>query len=387
MITLAALNALPQEEFIHTLGDVFEHSPWVAACALRSRPFHSRLQLLDVMRTVVAEAGLETQLSLIRAHPQLRARPDGGMSASSASEQRSAGLAGSSVRHAEQLEQLNAAYTARFAFPFVLAVRGHTPASILAAMEARLANDKAQERETCLREIGRIAAYRLHERVSSPISAEVIAMLGKLSDDPLAPTAPASPCCGTATAPAGLVREWMHLAGMAVHMGAGGYVVGRTSIARERTAVLIAGLYYDAGTHEAACGCRMDSLLVIAALQQLTQQRISPACDVAVIARPQGPRDPDAAGRLYIDESPSYVTLRQLDKTGADSEAHEALLTLRSAGVPDCGLVSMRWPGRHREWRTDSFPDADTLEWASSLWMRRLLDPLSGSEQQVFTHE
>ena len=55
---------------------------------------------------------------------------------------------------------------ARFTFPFILAVRGHTPESILAAMTQRLANDPATERATALQQINRIAGLRLGDAIA-----------------------------------------------------------------------------------------------------------------------------------------------------------------------------------------------------------------------------
>ena len=37
--TLAAINAMPRDEFVRCLGDVFEHSPWVAERTFDKRPF------------------------------------------------------------------------------------------------------------------------------------------------------------------------------------------------------------------------------------------------------------------------------------------------------------------------------------------------------------
>jgi 2-oxo-4-hydroxy-4-carboxy--5-ureidoimidazoline (OHCU) decarboxylase len=56
---------------------------------------------------------------------------------------------------------------ARFAMPFILAVRGHTPESILAALTKRLDNDRAIERATALQQIHRIASFRLDDLVDS----------------------------------------------------------------------------------------------------------------------------------------------------------------------------------------------------------------------------
>jgi 2-oxo-4-hydroxy-4-carboxy-5-ureidoimidazoline decarboxylase len=64
------------------------------------------------------------------------------------------------------LDELNAAYGEKFAMPFILAVRGHTPQSIIAALERRLVHDAAGERRAALHEIGLIAGYRLADAVS-----------------------------------------------------------------------------------------------------------------------------------------------------------------------------------------------------------------------------
>ena len=62
--------------------------------------------------------------------------------------------------------RLNELYVARFAFPFILAVRGHTPESILAAMTQRLGNDRVTERATALQQINRIAGFRLADGIA-----------------------------------------------------------------------------------------------------------------------------------------------------------------------------------------------------------------------------
>jgi OHCU decarboxylase len=167
MLTISALNAMPVPEFTAALGAIFEHSPWVAQRAAGQRPFRSREELHQAMCRQVARAGAAEQDALILAHPRLGAR--GGQRArltqSSAHEQSRAGLDACSDDQYAELLRLNELYMARFAFPFILAVRGHTPESILAAMTRRLGNDLATERATALEQINRIAGFRLGDGV------------------------------------------------------------------------------------------------------------------------------------------------------------------------------------------------------------------------------
>lgn len=168
MITLCKLNRLPAQEFVATLAGIFEHSPWVAERVAAIRPFGSRLELLEAMRSAVEEAAPEEQLTLIRAHPKLRVkgRAREELTQASSREQRGAGLDACAPADAARLDELNAAYVEKFAMPFILAVRGHTPQSIIASCERRLLNETAAEHGTALREIGLIAGYRLADVVS-----------------------------------------------------------------------------------------------------------------------------------------------------------------------------------------------------------------------------
>ena len=169
MMNLEELNALPAEKFVALLGAVFEHSPWVAERAAKARPFRSRAELLDEMRSVLQRASPEEQLALIRAHPQLgaRGRSRTQLTEASANEQRRAGLEACTDAEFAQLMQLNSAYVEKFSFPFILAVRGHTPESILAALQSRLSNDAGSERQAALGQIGLIGGYRLEDIVES----------------------------------------------------------------------------------------------------------------------------------------------------------------------------------------------------------------------------
>ena len=168
MMRLDALNALPAAEFTRQLAGVFEHSPWVAQRAAAARPFASVPRLLEALCAVVDRAALEEQLALIRAHPTLgsRGRSRASLTASSAREQRGAGLDACTDEDFVRLETLNRTYQEKFGMPFILAVRGHDPASIIRCFEGRLDQAPEQERGAALREIGKIAGYRLADLVA-----------------------------------------------------------------------------------------------------------------------------------------------------------------------------------------------------------------------------
>jgi OHCU decarboxylase len=239
MIDLAALNALPAAEFAPALEGIFEHSPWVAQRTAPARPFASRLDLLDAMRGVVARAGSEDQLRLIRAHPKLgaRGRSRGQLTPASQGEQRRAGLDACSDAQFALLEALNREYEARFDIPFILAVRGHGPASIIAAMRRRLSNEVAAEHLTALREIGLIAGYRLTAVVRAPAAAEARAMMARLAG---------ADADGVTAAVHDRLREWLLAANFELLLDADGVLLGRRQTGGAPGPCLLLGVQSDA---------------------------------------------------------------------------------------------------------------------------------------------
>ena len=153
-------ETLSDEAFTERYADVFEHSPWVASRASRRRPF---ADLHGALMGVVRDATRNEQLALIQAHPDLagKAAIDGTLTQASTIEQASAGLDRMTADEYARFHALNAAYRARFGFPFVICVRLTDKAGILAAMERRSGQDRDAEIATAIEEIGKIAALRL----------------------------------------------------------------------------------------------------------------------------------------------------------------------------------------------------------------------------------
>ena len=150
-------------EYVAAVGPVFEHSPWVAERAWAHRPFADLACMHDVMTRQVLEASRDEQLALLRAHPDLGARAR--MSAASEGEQAGAGLDRLTATQYERLRTANARYRDRFGFPFLFAVKGSTASEILAALESRVDGTWDAEFETALRQVFRIARFRLQDLV------------------------------------------------------------------------------------------------------------------------------------------------------------------------------------------------------------------------------
>ena len=173
-LTLAQINAATQDDFTALLDGSYEHSLWITHAAWAQRPaagFTTLAQLKHALVQVVRQASRDQQVALIRAHPELagKAMVSNTLTAESTLEQGKAGLTDCTPAEFARIQQLNADYTARFGFPFILAVRGPRglglgKAEIIATFARRLAHHPDFELAECLRNIHRIAELRLADK-------------------------------------------------------------------------------------------------------------------------------------------------------------------------------------------------------------------------------
>ena len=161
---LSAINQMDESTFVALLGPVFEATPEIARAVWPQRPFQTRAELQAAMLRQMRSLPASEQLALIRAHPDLGTKAK--MAEASVAEQSSAGLDQLSEAEFLSFQQLNQSYREKFEFPFIIAVRDHTKASILAAFQQRLQNSQAVEQAAALEQIGEIARLRLEAWVS-----------------------------------------------------------------------------------------------------------------------------------------------------------------------------------------------------------------------------
>lgn len=161
--SIAQLNQMPEAEFVGALGAVFEHSPWIAERAYAVRPFADKEELHRAMLQVLDDASQEERLALIRAHPDLAGRLQ--MSELSVQEQQGVGLNELSADEYDKFTRCNKAYTGKFGFPFIMAVKGSSKELILQAMQTRLEHNLEQEERQAITEIAKITRFRLNDLI------------------------------------------------------------------------------------------------------------------------------------------------------------------------------------------------------------------------------
>ena len=163
--TLSEFARPLQSEF----GGIFEHSAWIAEGAfdLELGSTHDNAQgVHQALARVFCSATEEQRLGVLTAHPDLAGKLAAAkrLTAESTAEQAAAGLDALTSEEHASFTDLNNAYTTKFGFPFIIAVRDNTKTTIMAAFKRRISNDRDAEFSEACKQVERIAELRLIEK-------------------------------------------------------------------------------------------------------------------------------------------------------------------------------------------------------------------------------
>ncbi|VWX62418.1 N-carbamoyl-L-amino-acid hydrolase [Burkholderiales bacterium 8X] len=354
-LTIERLNAASADEAVALLDGVYEHSPWIAAKALASRPFRSLAHLKHALASAVASAGAEEQLGLIRAHPELagKAMVSRSLTAESTNEQKKAGLTDCTPEEFARIQQLNASYNAKFGFPFILAVRGPRGTGlgkreIIETFERRLHHHPAFERGEALRNIHRIAEIRLADKFGvEPTLGNLVwdwhEALAVHTDPGYAEQGQLTVTYLTEAhrACAQQISQTLRDAGFdSVQIDAVGNVVGRYEGATPGARALLTGSHYDTVRNGGKYDGRLGIFVPVACVRELKRQnrRLPFGIEVVGFAEEEGQRYKATflgSGALTGHFDPAW-----LDQADADGiTMREAR---RAAGLSDDDIPSLR---------------------------------------------
>lgn len=165
-------SQMERADFVAAYGGVFEHSAWIAerAFSLELGPAHDTAGgLHNALSRMFRSASEEERLGVLTAHPDLAGKLAQAkrLTQESTSEQASAGLDALTDEERAAFTDLNTRYTEAFGFPFIIAVRDHEKASILAAFQRRIGQDRETEFAEACRQVERIAEFRLRDVLPS----------------------------------------------------------------------------------------------------------------------------------------------------------------------------------------------------------------------------
>ena len=303
-ITLDQLNAASPEEAARMLDGLYEHTPWIAAEALKERPFQSLAHLKHAMAQALARGTAEQQLALIRAHPELagKAMVAQTLTAESTHEQGQAGLTDCTPEEFARIQQFNADYNAKFGFPFILAVRGPrgtglSKRQIIDTFARRVGNHPDVERAEALRNIHRIAEIRLADKFGvEPLLGQQVwdwhEALARHSDPGFAEHGQLTVTYLTDAhrACSAQLAQTMRDAGFdEVHIDAVGNVVGRYLSADEfmaqgKSKTLLTGSHYDTVRNGGKYDGRLGIFVPIMCVKELARWPIRLPFNIEVVA-------------------------------------------------------------------------------------------------------
>jgi OHCU decarboxylase len=152
--------------FIEKYGGIFEHSAWIADAAFDLELGYSHdtaIGLHNALSRVFRSASQKQRLGVLTAHPDLAGKLAlaNRLTTESASEQASAGMNNLTDNERKTFTIMNNEYVKKHGFPFIIAVRDHTKASILDAFTRRINNDQATEFLEACHQVELIAKFRL----------------------------------------------------------------------------------------------------------------------------------------------------------------------------------------------------------------------------------
>ena len=347
MPDLSTLNASTRAEFVALLEGIYEHSPWIAERAWDARPFVSLAALKARLAQVVREASRDEQLGLIRAHPELagKAAVAGELTPESTSEQSRAGLAHCTPQEFERIRQLNAEYSKRFGWPFILAVlgprgNGLSRARIIDEMQRRVEHGAEFEFAESLRQIHRIAEMRLNLKFGwSPALGEQVHdwcdRLAAHSESPWREQGQLTVTYLTEAHRACAVdlQAWMRECGFdEVGLDAVGNVVGIYHASRPDAPRLLTGSHYDTVRNAGRFDGRVGIFVPMACVRELSRagRRLPFGIEVVGFAEEEGQRYSATflgSGALVGEFDPAWLDL--LDADGVSLRQ-----AMRDAGLP-----------------------------------------------------
>ena len=161
-------SRLGKQDFVALFGSVFEHSPWIAEGAYdaeRSPAMDTPRGLHTALAMQFRKATRDQRLGVLNAHPDLAGKLAKAkrLTTASTSEQASAGLDALSEADQQHFTRLNDAYTEKFSFPFILAVKGLAAPEIKQIFEQRLNNSQEQEFAEACQQVEKIAELRIND--------------------------------------------------------------------------------------------------------------------------------------------------------------------------------------------------------------------------------
>ena len=158
------IEKLSETEFTEVFGNIFENASWIAKKLYSQKPFKNFQDLSEKMISIFDKADNESKLKILNSHPDLANKIKiGSLTPDSNKEQSNAGLNNCTEEEFNDFKNLNLKYKSKFGFPFIIAVKGKNKTRILFNFKKRVLSNKKVEFDEAIKQVKRIANFRLEE--------------------------------------------------------------------------------------------------------------------------------------------------------------------------------------------------------------------------------
>ena len=183
LVTLDEVNAMSEEGFAATFGDLVQGAPWALAAARSEQPFVDAYALRGAFQDALLTASPDEQLQLLRSFPDLGSADDDAHVAY-ARDHTDQGVGILGAEDYDDLVELTTAYRERFGFPLVVSARDvDLYQKVISGGWSKMANSAAAEKAAALIEVSKIMNHRFDEKVAdaNPIASSKLKLATELS--------------------------------------------------------------------------------------------------------------------------------------------------------------------------------------------------------------
>lgn len=164
-----ALNAADPSDLARSLALCLNVPRWISEM-MRARPFTDAAGVLAAVEKSASPLTGDEIHDALQAHPRIGERPDGSDDHARHARADQSDVDTADIGVEQQLRAGNIAYEKRYGQVFLIRAAGRNAADILAALQARMHNDRETEMAVVERELRDIAALRI-ARVSTDVRA------------------------------------------------------------------------------------------------------------------------------------------------------------------------------------------------------------------------
>ena len=158
------IDKLSKSEFTEVFGNIFENAAWIAEKLYEQKPFKNFQELSEKIISIFENCDQQNKFEILNSHPDLADKTKiSSLTPDSNKEQVNAKLDQCTKDEYNEFKNLNLKYKNKFGFPFIIAVKEKNKLEILDSFKKRIILSKETEFNEAIKQVKKIASFRLDE--------------------------------------------------------------------------------------------------------------------------------------------------------------------------------------------------------------------------------